>query len=83
MDPLDTEPRIIPYLAYADVPAAIDFLCRAFGFEERFRMPMDDGRIGHAELTYGKEVIMLALVWPELGLASPRNLSGVHCADIL
>ena len=39
--------RVIPYLAYADAPAAIDFLCRAFGFEERFRVPMPDGRVAH------------------------------------
>ena len=29
--------RIFPYLSYADAPAAIDFLCRAFGFTERLR----------------------------------------------
>ena len=36
--------RFIPYLSYQDAPAAIDFLERAFGFEERSRYPMDDGR---------------------------------------
>ena len=52
--------RIIPYLSYADAPAAIDFLCKAFGFEERFRYPMPDGRVGHAELGYLDNVVMLA-----------------------
>lgn len=28
---------IVPYLGYSDAPAAIEFLCRAFGFEERLR----------------------------------------------
>ena len=32
--------RIIPMLNYADAPAAIDFLVRAFGFRERRVYPM-------------------------------------------
>ena len=44
---------IVPMLAYADAPAALEFLCRAFGFEQRFRMDMPDGTIGHAELALG------------------------------
>jgi PhnB protein len=70
--------RVVPQLGYADAPAAIDFLCRAFGFSERFRMPMPDGTIGHAELACGDNVIMLASLWREAGHASPRELGGVH-----
>ncbi len=66
--------RIIPCLVYADAPAAIDFLCKAFGFEEKFRMPMPDGRIGHAELLYEDNVLYLASVFSEMGLVSPRDL---------
>ena len=44
--------RVIPYLLYADAPAALEFLGKAFGFEERFRMPMPDGKLGHAEVGY-------------------------------
>ena len=69
---------IIPMLVYDDAPAAIEFLCRAFGFEEKFRFPMPDGRIGHAELTLdGQVVLMLASVYPEMGFASPADLEGV------
>jgi uncharacterized glyoxalase superfamily protein PhnB len=75
----DTPQQIIPYLAYADAPAAITFLCRAFGFEEKFRYPMEDGRVGHAELVLRESAIFLASLWPELGLASPKDLPGVHC----
>jgi PhnB protein len=71
-------PRIAPYLAYADAPAAIEFLCRAFGFEERFRLPMPDGRIGHAEMAYQGHTVLLASAYEEMGFVSPRNLSGVH-----
>ena len=71
--------RISPYLAYDDAPAAIEFLCQAFGFEERFRYPMPDGRIGHAELVYCDNVISLASTYQELGFASPLELPAIHC----
>lgn len=71
--------HITPMLVYEDAPAAIAFLCDAFGFEERFRLPMPDGRIGHAELVYRGDVVMLASEYPELGLSSPRRLPTLHC----
>jgi uncharacterized glyoxalase superfamily protein PhnB len=75
--------RVAPYLSYADAPAAIEFLCKAFGFEEQFRLPMPDGRLGHAQLRFGENVVMLASAFPEMGFVSPRNLAGVpsqvHC----
>lgn len=67
---------IIPALAYADAPAAIDFLVAAFGFEELYRLPMPDGRIGHAELRLGDSIINLASTYPEMGFASPLDLPG-------
>ena len=77
-NPPQTSQRLIPYLAYSDAPAALAFLSRAFGFEEKFRFPMPDGRIGHAELTLdGQVVLMLASVYPEMGFASPADLEGV------
>ncbi len=70
--------RFVPYLAYEDAPAAIEFLCNAFGFQEQFRYPMPDGRIGHAEVTYHGHVVMLASAYKEMGLVSPSQLEGVH-----
>ena len=61
-------------LAYDDAPAAIEFLCGAFGFVERFRMKMPDGTIGHAELVLSGNVVMLATTWKAGGLASPQDL---------
>ena len=75
--PLDHQ-RIIPYLTYADAPAAIEWLCRVFGFEEVRRMPVGDGRIGHAALSFGGEQLMLASVFEEAGTYSPRDLPGIH-----
>lgn len=53
-------PRISPSLAYEHAAAAIDWLCRAFGFEVRLKVEGDGGRIEHSELVYGDGLIMVA-----------------------
>lgn len=75
-NPPEGNQRIIPYLIYKDAPAAIDFLCKTFGFEERFRMPGENGKIMHAELGYQDNVVMLATTVPEMGHANPEDLPG-------
>ncbi len=50
---------IIPALRYRDAAAAIDWLCRAFGFERHLVVPGEDGAIVHAQLTFGNGMIML------------------------
>jgi PhnB protein len=52
-------------------------LCRAFGFKERMRYPMPDGRIGHAELEYAGSTLMLASPFEGFG-TSPLKLDNVH-----
>lgn len=74
-----TDQRIFAMLAYDDAPAAIDFLCSAFGFRERWRMDGDNGTIGHAELELDGQVVMLASVWRDGGLATPNELGAAHC----
>lgn len=70
--------RIVPYLTYADAPAAIEWLCRVFGFEEVRRMEVGDGRIGHAALRFQGEQVMLASSFEEAGTKSPRELPALH-----
>ena len=70
--------RIVPSLAYADAPAAIQFLCKAFGFTETFRYPMPDGRVGHAELVYEGNVLTLASVYEGFG-ETPLKLPATSC----
>jgi uncharacterized glyoxalase superfamily protein PhnB len=50
---------IIPTLRYRDAATAIDWLCRAFGFEKHLVVPEEGGRIAHAQLTYRGGMIML------------------------
>lgn len=42
-------------------------------------MAAEDGTIAHAELDLGDQVIMLASVWRDGGLATPNELGTVHC----
>lgn len=51
--------RVIPYLVYEDGAGALEFLCRVFGFQERLRVPREDGTIMHAEVVYHDNVVML------------------------
>ncbi len=50
---------IIPALRYHDAAAAIEWLCLAFGFERHLVVPGDGGTIAHAQLTFGRGMIML------------------------
>jgi uncharacterized glyoxalase superfamily protein PhnB len=52
-------PTLYPSLRFRDAPVAIEFLKKAFGFEERVVYPNPDGTIAHAELFYGPSVLML------------------------
>ena len=52
-------PRISSSLYYEDASKAIDFLCRAFGFELRLKIEGDAGRIEHSELVFGDAVVMV------------------------
>ena len=50
---------IVPSLRYRDAPAAIEWLCEAFGFEKHLVVPGEDGMIAHAQLVCGNGMIML------------------------
>src|SRR5436190_19380797 len=53
---------IVPTLRYRDVAAAIDWLCKAFGFDRHLVVPGDDDAVRYAELTFGDGMIMLGPV---------------------
>ena len=58
--PLKTVATITPTMKYRDAPAAIEWLCRAFGFEKHAVYPNAAGEIEHAQLTFGNGMIMLS-----------------------
>ena len=58
--PSGTEGRVIPYLMIQGAAKAIEFYKAAFGAEERYRMEMPDGGIGHADLLVNGAPVYLA-----------------------
>ena len=53
-----TTATIIPCLRYRDAPAAIEWLCAAFGFVKH-AVYADGDTVHHAQLTFGNGMVML------------------------
>ena len=77
-------PRISSAVFYDDAGKAIDFLCRAFGFEVRLKIEGEGGRIEHSELVLGEGLVMVSSPGgsserkvPVPG-RSPRSVGGVN-----
>ena len=56
---MNTRVTVIPTLRYKDAPAAVEWLCEAFGFEKHLVVPGENNTIAHAQLTFGNGMIML------------------------
>ena len=69
---------LFPFLRYQDTPAAIDWLVKAFGFEEQMVVPGENGTVAHAQLAFGQGIIMLGTARDdELRVKTPRDLGAV------
>ena len=72
---------IIPTMRYKDAPAAIEWLCSAFGFEKHLVVPGENGTIVHAQLRFGNAMIMLSSERDnEFGksIKTPKDLDGIN-----
>ena len=79
-------PRIASAVYYEDAAAAIDWLCRAFGFAVRVKIEGDGGSIQHSELTFGEGLIMVGQAGLENKPSfrqSPRALSGANTQNMM
>jgi PhnB protein len=72
-----------PYLIVDGAAKALDFYKRVFGAIERMRMPSPGGKVGHAEITIGDSVIMLADEHPEMGARAPKAFGGSPVSLVL
>jgi uncharacterized glyoxalase superfamily protein PhnB len=77
---------ICSVLRYRDAPFAIEWLCKAFGFEVHLSVPGDGpDQIAHAQLTFGGSMIMLS-TWrdDEIGALQtiPDALAGRVTASV-
>lgn len=52
-------PRVSVSIFYDDASAAIDWLCRVFGFEVRLKVEGEGGRIEHSELTFAEDGLVM------------------------
>jgi PhnB protein len=79
---------VMPYLIVKGAAQAIAFYTEAFGATERMRYATPEGLIGHAELSIGGSVVMLADEHPEMGAAAPETVGGspvsfsLYAADV-
>ena len=78
----DGWPRLSVSVFYDDAAAAIDWLCRAFGFEVRLKVE-HDGRIVHSELTYEGALVMVGQTGGRPWCRSPRGVGGCTQAVLL
>jgi len=70
---------VVSYISVKGASDAIAFYKKAFGAEELMRMPMPDGKVGHAELKIGDSIVMMAdeMDDPQAISKSPKTLGGV------
>ena len=54
-----TRTTVIPSLGYRDAGAAVEWLCRVFGFEPHFVGRLQSGVVARAELSFGNGLIMI------------------------
>ena len=79
--------NIFPVLRYTNARAAIQWLCQAFGFSERFSVPETGDYVRHAQLSFGANIIMLGSCRND-GIESPQVLGRstqalcVYVADV-
>lgn len=63
MDNMPTTDTPIVYggvSCYRDAPRMLDWLARAFGFRKHAVFTGDDGKIVHAEMVFGKSILMMS-----------------------
>ncbi|MDZ7693940.1 MAG: VOC family protein [Balneolaceae bacterium] len=80
-----TKANLVQALRYRDAPAAIEWLCRVFGFEKRLVVPGDEGTIIHSQLTFGNGMIMVSSVQDtEFGqyMKQPDEIGGSETQSI-
>jgi PhnB protein len=74
---------VTPYLIVNGAAKALDWYKKVFGAKEEMRMPMPDGKIGHAEMQIGDSHIMLADEHPDMGYTGPGSHGGTPVSIML
>lgn len=81
--PANGKNHIVPALRYRDSAAAVDWLCRAFGFVPHLVVRGDNGSVEHAQLTLGDDKAGMIMLGPGRNgpygklLRDPKDIGGV------
>jgi uncharacterized glyoxalase superfamily protein PhnB len=72
-------PKVVPYLYYPDATQAVDFLVRAFGFEEHSVTRDADGIVWTAQLRTGAGLVMIGPGMDEFGTRAVADPDWATC----
>lgn len=76
-------PRISSAVYYLEPAQAIDWLCKAFGFEVRLKVEGPNGSIEHSELVFGEGLVMVGGLKSGFpSRRSPRSISGGNTQNL-
>ena len=67
---------VTPHLVCAGAADAIEFYKKAFGAEEKARLPGPDGKLMHALIRINGDAVMLVDEMPQWGALGPKALKG-------
>jgi PhnB protein len=67
---------VTPYMIVRGGSEALEFYNKVFNATELYRMPMPNGKLGHAEFRIGNSRLMLADEAPEMNVRAPQSLGG-------
>lgn len=69
--------KVSAYLNVNGAADALAFYTSAFGAVERYRLiDPSDGKVGHAEIQLGDDIVMLSDEYPDFGALGPQALGG-------
>lgn len=77
-----TAATVTAYFTVHDAAGAIAFYAQAFGAEELYRIPNEDGSLGHAEIRIGNTTLMLSDEAPGYDAISAKTLKGSNVSFV-
>ncbi len=77
-------PRVASALYYQDAGAAIEWLCKAFGFQVRIKIDGPGGSVEHSELELADGLIMVGSAEVKRAWSkSPKTLQGANTQSLM
>jgi len=68
--------RVSAHIIVPDADQASGWYAKAFGAQERSRIPLPGGKVMTAEVAFGDSVVHVGSEFPEMGILSPLAIGG-------